>query len=576
MPVPDKTLFNTKPLSAIMESPSSKSSTKPQSFVISTSDILPVYNEEIKIRAPCGAIPTRLLKVSINLTSSSGFAYVGVDFTLSCKSNVLSIIFTRNGKLECAITGSNPNGTCSFFGDYIKNYEYRCNNSTGVYNLTIPSSFDIDTLHGSNWQCSAPSIPDNSPVVQLYVYVPITQVYIATKEMDNNPPGIILNRSKTFTCTTSAGRPSSRIQWFKSTDNITSLATPTPDTNCNNDKCRSSSELTYTGIKSDDGKVIYCTAVNGKGPTVRSENISIDIWCKPSKRHSQYTTNTSWRNHPGNEIKLKCTVTGGNPLAILTWDCDGTILNETTGNIASYSVTFFAKRTSNNKICTCSASHVVMSYKPIISHQLIVYYEPIYYPIINQTPPGHIISGTNVILTCEILGGNPLAILSWNCTGVSRNNTSVNKASYSVEIVVNRTFNNIICACSATHYIPSFRPTVRHMLDVYFKPFLDNTIPYSPSNISATENKKLKITLAINANPKPTIQWTFKADTGCNFSPLVSNTTTNGFLTSSSILIDKVRSSDFGEYTFTANNTVGMFFRRFEVIKEGKFYFKTW
>lgn len=74
-----------------------------------------------------------------------------------------------------------------------------------------------------------------------------------------------------------------------------------------------------------------------------------------------------------NEIKLICTVPGGNPLAILTWDCDGTISNETTGNIASYSVTFVANRTLNNKICTCSASHVVMSYKPSISHQLIVY-----------------------------------------------------------------------------------------------------------------------------------------------------------------------------------------------------------
>lgn len=105
----------------------------------------------------------------------------------------------------------------------------------------------------------------------------------------------------------------------------------------------------------------------------------------------------------------------------------------------------------------------------MLSLFLFVLDEPIYFPIIYQTPPGHIISGTNVILTCEILGGNPLAILSWNCTGVSRNNTSVNKASYSVEIVVNRTFNNIICACSATHHIPSFRPTVRHILDVYCK-----------------------------------------------------------------------------------------------------------
>lgn len=103
---------------------------------------------------------------------------------------------------------------------------------------------------------------------------------------------------------------------------------------------------------------------------------------------------------------------------------------------------------------------------------------------------------------------------------------------------------------------------------VLVKPFLDNTRPYSPSNINATENKILQITLAIKANPKPTIQWTFKADKDCNFSPIVSNTTTNGLFTSSTISIDKVQSSDFGEYTFTANNTVGIFFRRFVVIKE--------
>ncbi|XP_063442082.1 hemicentin-1-like [Mytilus trossulus] len=219
---------------------------------------------------------------AITLTSSSDGASVGVDFTLSCQSNVLSIVFNRDGNVVCTITGDNSDGTCRFFGDCNNNYQYHCNDSIGVYDLTIPSSYDIDTLHDSNWRCTVPSTSANSPTIQLYVYVPITQVYITTNPMDDNPPGIILNRSKTFTCTTNAGRPSSRIQWYKSTDNITGFATPQPDANCNKEKCRSSSELTYTGIKSDDGKVIYCTAVNGQGQTVRSENKSIVIWYGPS------------------------------------------------------------------------------------------------------------------------------------------------------------------------------------------------------------------------------------------------------------------------------------------------------
>lgn len=110
-------------------------------------------------------------------------------------------------------------------------------------------------------------------------------------------------------------------------------------------------------------------------------------------------------------------------------------------------------------------------------------------------------------------------------------------------------------------------------LFIIVKPFLDTTRPYSPSHISATENNILQITLAIKSNPLPAIEWRFKAETDCNFNSIVSNTTTNGFLTSSSISIEKVQSSDLGDYIFTANNTFGIFFRRFVVIKQGKFYF---
>ncbi|CAC5414995.1 unnamed protein product [Mytilus coruscus] len=106
---------------------------------------------------------------AINLSSSSDTASVGVDFTFSCVSNAKVIVFARDGKTVCVIPGAYPNGTCNFFGEYNKDYTYRCNNSTGVYNLTISSSFDIDTLHGSNWQCSEPNTPTNLKVIQLYV-----------------------------------------------------------------------------------------------------------------------------------------------------------------------------------------------------------------------------------------------------------------------------------------------------------------------------------------------------------------------------------------------------------------------
>lgn len=109
------------------------------------------------------------------------------------------------------------------------------------------------------------------------------------------------------------------------------------------------------------------------------------------------------------------------------------------------------------------------------------------------------------------------------------------------------------------------------------RPFLDQTRPYSPPYVSAAENISLHLQLTVNANPTPTIEWKFRTQAdwdSCNFKTIVSNTTTNRFLTSSSVLIDDEQSDIFGEYTFSANNTVGTFFRRFVVMKEGEFYFK--
>jgi hypothetical protein len=66
--------------------------------------------------------------------------------------------------------------------------------------------------------------------------------------------------------------------------NITTSATPQPDvynTDCSDGKVISSSVLTYTGNINDDGKILYCTAVNIEGEgVIRSSDTTIVIWCK--------------------------------------------------------------------------------------------------------------------------------------------------------------------------------------------------------------------------------------------------------------------------------------------------------
>lgn len=80
-------------------------------------------------------------------------------------------------------------------------------------------------------------------------------------------------------CTTDAGRPSSRIQWYISSSNITDAATAQPDIynlDCNGIVI-SSSVLVYIGNITDTGKTIHCTADNIDGEVVKSQDRYIDI-----------------------------------------------------------------------------------------------------------------------------------------------------------------------------------------------------------------------------------------------------------------------------------------------------------
>lgn len=111
--------------------------------------------------------------------------------------------------------------------------------------------------------------------------VPITNVNLRVIPYDKNPIEILSGSIQQFQCTTNAGRPSSRIEWYISGANITEEASVKTD-QCNpgcNETVISSSILKYTGNITDIGKTIYCIAENVKEQSVRSQDRRIDILC---------------------------------------------------------------------------------------------------------------------------------------------------------------------------------------------------------------------------------------------------------------------------------------------------------
>lgn len=78
---------------------------------------------------------------------------------------------------------------------------------------------------------------------------------------------------------------------------------------------------------------------------------------------------------------------------------------------------------------------------------------PIGLPSITQTSVEPPIEGNRVVLSCEILGGNPLANITFKCSGFTSvdSTSSTTKIVSSIERRVMKDDNNKECTCVGKH-----------------------------------------------------------------------------------------------------------------------------
>ncbi|CAC5373537.1 unnamed protein product [Mytilus coruscus] len=395
-----------------------------------------------------------------------------------------------NVTLTCTMPGGNPLAILSWNCTGISKNETVENTASYSIAFTINKSFNNKIC-----ACTADH--------KIYAYKTTVQhnlvVYYAPSDLPSiqqTPPGgIITSHIVILTCSVKGGNPLSILRW-----------------NCTGDTTNSTTDTTATYSisfpvnKSHNKAICACSASHPDTSYTHVIEHNLDVYYEPG-------TNPIISQIPhggiltGNNIKLTCTVTGGNPLAILSWNCSGTIENNTVENTASYSIILSVNKSYNNKICTCTARHLISTYKPTVQQNLVVYYAPDDRLNIKQTPPGGIITSHIVILTCSVKGGNPLSILRWNCTGDTTNSTTDTTATYSVSFPVNKSHNKAICACSASHPDTSYKHVIEHNLDVYFAPDTNLTIQRTPAGAIISGNKVNLTCIASGGNPPATLSW---------------------------------------------------------------------
>ncbi|CAG2241245.1 IGSF9B [Mytilus edulis] len=122
---------------------------------------------------------------------------------------------------------------------------------------------------------------------------------------------------------------------------------------------------------------------------------------------------------------------------------------------------------------------------------------------------GPINSGETLHVTCSISGGNPLAILTWNCSGTAINKSSEKSAFLDIAFTVGQQDDGTICTCFASHLIATYNATAEKVvsLKVYYNTSVTEVTVLNGSTFS--ENLTAILRCQVTGNPLPNVTWYF-------------------------------------------------------------------
>ncbi|KAL3860888.1 hypothetical protein ACJMK2_006984, partial [Sinanodonta woodiana] len=180
--------------------------------------------------------------------------------------------------------------------------------------------------------------------------------------MLRNGTALTLNEGQlaVLICETGACRPSSAIYWMKNGANITDSPMDVTVINQANDLFISMGTLHYTGKREDNGKSLACGAFNGLDSGPASGILIVTIYYPPESPHEikGQVNGSRFTVIEHTSQSLVCRVTGGNPLANLSWICLGLVgVSNTSGQTVVSEIILALDRSAQDQRCTCQASH---------------------------------------------------------------------------------------------------------------------------------------------------------------------------------------------------------------------------
>ncbi|XP_060586233.1 hemicentin-1-like [Ruditapes philippinarum] len=295
--------------------------------------------------------------------------------------------------------------------------------SNGTYAVILKR---IDrSQHGAEWICSE-TFNQRSNKVVIQVSVPATNVIL-----NHTSDGYMKeNITEKITCKTSASRPAPRIQWYlrnskiEVVDNLT-LFSSTTYVGAKYDLMAAESILEFRPNRTVNNLRLYCEVWTGmNNADITSREVFLNISYPPTQYPMihDFDISKALRVIESDTGMFICSVTGGNPLPSLDWDCFGS--KDTTSSTQDKTVTSTVKwmAVRNYSVCSCM-SHQMNNWRRTTPIDIDVQYPPSkpYLRIKQTTVFGNVsvIKNNTLLMECNS-NSNPLPNYTWTGPGMSK------------------------------------------------------------------------------------------------------------------------------------------------------------
>ncbi|XP_046558359.1 B-cell receptor CD22-like isoform X5 [Haliotis rubra] len=204
----------------------------------------------------------------------------------------------------------------------------------------------------SLYYCQASSTQSTVNSTSSYPGIAVNRVSLTNITSTNQEVGAAEGQPLALTCVTSASYPAATITWYKNSVLVKSgiSVDHTPQSGV----VQTTSTMTFNPVRGDLGHTVYCRATNIHNPSpVRSDSARIGVWYPPPVPPS--ITQFPDVMFEGDTQTISCSVTGGNPLATITWSCPGTgsASVSDSGQTRTSTLSFTVSRSQNGQQCQC-------------------------------------------------------------------------------------------------------------------------------------------------------------------------------------------------------------------------------